>query len=117
MISVDAVLRYAEPEHDLSAGGGAKGPRLYDWARVPLGWAAEPGFERWLLIRRSIRDRDRLTFFFAYAPQGHRIARARPSSPAPRAAAGPSRNAFCAPRTTSGSTIARRAPGMDGTAT
>ncbi len=59
-----------EDWHALSAGEGAKGPRLYDWARVPLGWAAEPGFERWLLIRRSIRDRDRLAFFFAYAPKG-----------------------------------------------
>jgi SRSO17 transposase len=54
----------------LSAGEGAKGPRLYDWARVALGWATEPGFERWLLIRRSPRDPARLAFFFAYAPEG-----------------------------------------------
>jgi SRSO17 transposase len=56
--------------HALSAGEGAKGPRLYDWARVALGWATEPGFERWLLIRRSPRDPARLAFFFAYAPEG-----------------------------------------------
>jgi SRSO17 transposase len=54
----------------LSAGEGAKGPRLHDWARVPLGWAAEPGFERCLLIRRSIHDPDRLAFFLACAPEG-----------------------------------------------
>ena len=34
----------------LSAGEGAKGPRLYHWARVSLGWATPEGFERWLLI-------------------------------------------------------------------
>ncbi len=38
----------------LSAGDGAKGPRLYDWARLPYTGAA-PGFACALLIRRSIR--------------------------------------------------------------
>ncbi|TFL16202.1 hypothetical protein [Jannaschia formosa] len=59
-----------EDWHALSAGEGAKGPRLHDWARVALGWAAEPGFERWLLIRRSPREPDRLAYFFACAPEG-----------------------------------------------
>lgn len=58
----------------LSAGEGAKGPRLYDWARVPLGWAAEEGFERWLVVRRSLKDPATLAYYFAYAPEGTSLA-------------------------------------------
>jgi SRSO17 transposase len=39
-----------------SAGHGAKGRRLYDWARVGLAAPAAPGTARWLLVRRSRRD-------------------------------------------------------------
>src|SRR5689334_13145911 len=39
-----------------AAGEGAKGPRLYDWARVRLLWSQEPQWEHWLLIRRNLRD-------------------------------------------------------------
>ena len=38
----------------LSAGEGAKGPRLYDWARVPSRALPDPGWDYWLLVRRSI---------------------------------------------------------------
>lgn len=51
----------------LSAGEGAKGPRLYHWARVPLSWETEAGFQRWLLIRRSVKDSEALAYSFAYA--------------------------------------------------
>lgn len=54
----------------LTAGEGAKGPRLYDWARLPLGWSTDDGFDRWLLIRRSRRDAQALAYYFAYARQG-----------------------------------------------
>ncbi|MQW86406.1 IS701 family transposase [Sinorhizobium saheli] len=52
----------------LSAGEGAKGPRLYDWVRLPLNWETEEGFTRWLLARRSLRDPDAIAYYFAYAP-------------------------------------------------
>jgi SRSO17 transposase len=39
-----------------SAGHGAKGRRLYDWARVELAAPAAAGYTRWLLVRRSRRD-------------------------------------------------------------
>jgi SRSO17 transposase len=39
-----------------SAGHGAKGRRLYDWARVELAAPAASGMARWLLVRRSRRD-------------------------------------------------------------
>ena len=58
----------------LTAGEGAKGPRLYDCARVPLSWQSKPGFSRWLLIRRSPRDAGRLAYFFAYAPEDTSLA-------------------------------------------
>ncbi len=64
----------ADQWHALTAGEGSKGPRLYDWARVPLGWAGEEGFERWLLIRRSQRDPEALAYFFAHAPAGTSLA-------------------------------------------
>src|SRR5215211_4757894 len=40
----------------LSAGEGSKGPRLYDWLRLPLNPPLQEGFERWLLVRRSMED-------------------------------------------------------------
>ena len=39
-----------------SAGHGAKGRRLYDWARIPLTPPAASRWQRWLLVRRSRRD-------------------------------------------------------------
>ena len=38
----------------LSAGAGSKGPRLYDWVRLPLSSPVPAGWERWVVIRRSI---------------------------------------------------------------
>jgi hypothetical protein len=39
-----------------AAGEGAKGVRLYDWARIRLPWLCDAQWERWLLIRRNRRD-------------------------------------------------------------
>ena len=39
----------------LSAGAGTKGPRLYDWTRIPIRLLSEPG-RYWLLVRRSLTD-------------------------------------------------------------
>jgi len=56
--------------HALSAGEGAKGPRLYHWARLPLNWTTQDGFKRWLLFRRNLKNPDDLAFYFAYAGEG-----------------------------------------------
>jgi SRSO17 transposase len=37
-----------------SAGAGAHGPRLYDWARIELLTGFDPSWARWVLARRSI---------------------------------------------------------------
>jgi len=54
----------------LSAGDGAKGPRLYDWTRVAIRPLREPGWEHWLLIRRSLNDPDDLAYYVCFAPAG-----------------------------------------------
>jgi SRSO17 transposase len=64
----------------LSAGDGAKGPRLYDWAMATL--APHPGdhlggpdgFQRWLLVRRSLtpntKDELELAYYLCFGPTG-----------------------------------------------
>ncbi len=57
----------------LSAGDGAKGPRLYDWTRVPYNGGAE-GFTCALLVRRSIAEPAAVTFYLTHAPEGTALA-------------------------------------------
>ncbi|WP_092604163.1 IS701 family transposase [Actinopolyspora xinjiangensis] len=57
----------------LSVGAGGHGPRLYDWARVPLGTAWPPGRGRWLLARRSISDPSEIAYYIAYGPRRSRL--------------------------------------------
>jgi SRSO17 transposase len=53
----------------LSAGDGAKGPRLYDWAHLPYNGAAK-GFACALLVRRSVAKPDEVEFYLTHVPQG-----------------------------------------------
>ena len=52
----------------LSAGDGAKGPRLYDWQLVPVNAPLVEGWQRWLLVRRSLEDPTELAAFACCAP-------------------------------------------------
>ena len=52
----------------LSAGDGAKGPRVYDWALVPIRALPEPGWDYWLLVRRSISDPTELAYYVCFCP-------------------------------------------------
>jgi len=52
----------------LSAGAGAKGPRVYDWAWGRLAPAKEVGWEHWWLARRSLRDPSDVAYYFTFAP-------------------------------------------------
>src|SRR5215212_8416847 len=54
----------------LSAGDGSEGPRLYDWLRLPLNPPMQEGFERWLVVRRSIEDPDELSAYTVFAAEG-----------------------------------------------
>jgi len=51
----------------LSAGQGAKGERLYDWALVR--WAEHEGWQHTLLVRRSLDAKSEYAFYFTYAPK------------------------------------------------
>ena len=78
LVQTDPASMIAElpPEawQPLSAGEGAKGPRLYDWARIPLKYQAGQGFSRWLLARRSLRNPKTIAYYFAYARSGTALA-------------------------------------------
>lgn len=51
----------------ISAGAGAKGPRIYQWARVELRPRPDGGARRWLLVRRSLSDGER-AYHLCHAP-------------------------------------------------
>jgi SRSO17 transposase len=51
----------------LSAGDGARGPRVYDWARVGLTRPGWPGRGFWLLARRRLSDGE-LAFDVCFGP-------------------------------------------------
>ena len=51
-----------------SAGDGAKGPRVYDWAWVEIRPLKEPkGY--WLLVRRSIAKPGELAYYVCFGPE------------------------------------------------
>ncbi len=57
----------------LSAGDGSKGPRLYDWLRLPLNPPLQEGYQRWLMVRRprSLEEpAEELTAYTVFAPEG-----------------------------------------------
>ncbi len=58
----------------LSAGDGTKGPRWYDWRWLPLAEPLEPGWCRWLLVRRSISEPRELQAYVVFAPQDTTLA-------------------------------------------
>jgi SRSO17 transposase len=57
-----------------AAGEGAKGPRLYDWARLRLFWSQDPQWEHWLLVRRSRKDAEQRAYYVVFAPAGATLA-------------------------------------------
>ena len=52
----------------LSAGNGAKGPRVYDWTRVVIRPLRSPGKGYWLLARRSIAQPEELAYYVCFGP-------------------------------------------------
>ena len=58
----------AEGWERISAGMGSKGPRWYDWQRLEASAPRQGGWQRWVLIRRSIEAPTEVTAYIAYAP-------------------------------------------------
>ncbi len=54
----------------ISAGDGAKGPRVYDWTAVEIRPLREPDKGHWLLVRRSIANPGELAYYVCYGPAG-----------------------------------------------
>jgi SRSO17 transposase len=59
----------AKDWHRYSAGDGAKGLRLYDWALIPAKEPTADGWRQGLLIRRAIADPSDLAFYLIHAPK------------------------------------------------
>lgn len=57
-----------------AAGEGAKGPRLYDWARIRRPWTSDEGFEYWLLVRRKRAKSAEKAYYLAFSPPGTTLA-------------------------------------------
>lgn len=77
----DALIAAAPSEAwaRLSAGPGAKGERLYDWAgallpRIEIFDQDLPAAQRWILARRSISEPEQIAYYLAYAPGGTSLA-------------------------------------------
>jgi SRSO17 transposase len=60
----------AESWARLAAGEGSKGLKLSDWARMALTWPTQEGFERWLLVRRSLAEPNKQAYYLVFAPKG-----------------------------------------------
>lgn len=56
--------------HRLSCGAGAQGPRLYDWAYLPVRPALRDGWLHALLVRRHPERPDERAFYLVYVPVG-----------------------------------------------
>jgi SRSO17 transposase len=55
----------------LTVGAGAKGPRRFEWAAVPINHPYDPRrWQRWLLVRRSCDDPEDLAFYLAFGSAG-----------------------------------------------
>ena len=58
----------------LSCGAGSKGPRLYDWAIVPINCPEPERFARWVLVRRSVSDPAEVAYFACGGPPATTLA-------------------------------------------
>jgi SRSO17 transposase len=67
---VEALLLEEQDWQRLSMSEGTKGPRLFDWAAVPILHRWEDDGRHWLLIRRSIPDPQEKRYYFVFALPG-----------------------------------------------
>ncbi len=67
---VEALRLGAHDWQRLSMSEGTKGPRLFDWACVPMLHRWENDGCHWVLIRRSLTDPNEKAYYFVFAPKG-----------------------------------------------
>lgn len=66
---VETFLLAAQNWQRLSMSEGSKGPRLFDWAHVPILHRWQDDECHWLLIRRSLTDPNEKAYYFVFAPK------------------------------------------------
>jgi SRSO17 transposase len=76
---VDRIADGLEADHwqRLSVGNGSKGPREFDWARVELSKPEQEGWQRYLVVRRSLVSGEKpaeLAYVLVFAPSGTTLA-------------------------------------------
>ncbi len=67
---VEALLLTDQDWQRLSMSQGTKGPRLFDWACVPILHRWEEDGRHWLLIRRRLDNPQEKAYYFVFAPPG-----------------------------------------------
>jgi SRSO17 transposase len=65
---VPALLLQQYEWQRLSMSEGTKGPRLFDWASVPILHQWQQDGRHWLLLRRSLSDPHDLAYYFVFGP-------------------------------------------------
>src|SRR4051794_5380346 len=90
---------------------GAKGERLYDWARFRLFRLQQAPWDHWLLVRRKLSKPDEMAYYVVFGPATTSL------ETLARIGAGRSRSASRQPNRRSGWTATRCAAGMAGTGT
>src|SRR6266566_3499640 len=72
-VAVDEVAALVLHEQDwqrLAMSEGTKGPRLFDWAVLPILHQWEDDGRHWLLIRRSLTNPQELCYYLVFAAKG-----------------------------------------------
>jgi SRSO17 transposase len=64
--SVPALLPSSQSWQRLSMSEGTKGPRLFDWASVPILHQWQQDGQHWLLLRRSMTDAADLSYYLVF---------------------------------------------------
>ncbi len=77
---VEALLLTAQDWQRLSMSEGTKGPRLFDWAVVPILHQWEDDGCHFLLMRRSLSDPRDKAYAFVFAPAGTTLQEMVPAS-------------------------------------
>jgi SRSO17 transposase len=67
---VEALLLHDQDWQRLWMSQGTKGPRLFDWAAVPILHRWEDDGRHWLLLRRHLSDPREIAYYFVFAPPG-----------------------------------------------
>jgi SRSO17 transposase len=70
----EALSFHTDDWQRLSMNHGTKGPRLFDWAVMPMLHRCEEDGRHFLLIRRCLDDPSEKTYYFVFAPLGTTLA-------------------------------------------